>query len=152
MVQTMDTGKGISTLNDLIETCRDGENGFRTAAAGVKDPHVKQLFDRFARQRAEMVRELQQEVRRLGGNPEQSGSTSAALHRGWMNIKSLVTGSDDSAIIAEAERGEDVAKAAYAKALKEDLPAGARTLIQSQADIVKLAHDEVRALEKTHTR
>jgi hypothetical protein len=45
-----------------------------------------------------------------------------------------------------------VAKAAYAKALKEDLPAGVRTLIQSQADIVKLAHDEVRALEKTHAR
>jgi uncharacterized protein (TIGR02284 family) len=148
----MDASKGISTLNDLIETCRDGENGFRTAAEGVKDPHVKSLFQRYARQRAEMARELQEQVRKLGGNPEQSGSVSASLHRGWMNIKSLVTGHNDSAIIAEAERGEDVAKAAYAKALKEDLPAGARTLIQSQADIVKLAHDEVRALEKAHSR
>ncbi|PYR95000.1 MAG: aldehyde dehydrogenase [Acidobacteria bacterium] len=148
----MDASKGISTLNDLIETCRDGEKGFRTAADGVKDPHVKALFERYVRQRAEMVRELQEQVRKLGGNPDQSGSVSASLHRGWMNIKSLVTGNDDGAIIAEAERGEDVAKAAYAKALKEDLPAGARTLIQSQADIVKLAHDEVRALEKTHTR
>ena len=148
----MAASKGISTLNDLIETCRDGENGFRTAAEGVKDPHVKSLFQRYARQRAEMVRELQEEVRKLGGNPEQSGSVSASLHRGWMNIKSLVTGNDDSAIIAEAERGEDVAKAAYAKALKEDLPAGVRTLIQSQAEIVRVAHDEVRALEKTHTR
>jgi uncharacterized protein (TIGR02284 family) len=148
----MAVSKGISTLNDLIETCRDGENGFRTAADAVKDAHVKSLFQRFARQRAEMVRELQEEVRKLGGSPEQSGSTSGSLHRGWMNIKSLVTGNDDNAIIAEAERGEDVAKATFAKALKEDLPAGARTLIQSQADIVKLAHDEVRALEKSHTR
>lgn len=148
----MELSKGISTLNDLIETCRDGEKGFRTAAEGVKDPHVRSLFERYARQRAEMVRELQEQVRKLGGTPEQSGSTSASLHRGWMNIKSLVTGNNDNAIIAEAERGEDVAKAAYAKALTEDLPAGARMLIQSQADIVKLAHDEVRALEKSHTR
>jgi uncharacterized protein (TIGR02284 family) len=148
----MDASKGISTLNDLIETCRDGEKGFRTAADALKDHHVKSLFERYSRQRGEFVRELQEQVRALGGSPEQSGSTSASLHRGWMNIKSLVTGSDDSAIIAEAERGEDVAKAAYAKALKEDLPAGARTLIQSQADIVKLAHDEVRALEKSHAR
>jgi uncharacterized protein (TIGR02284 family) len=148
----MELSKGISTLNDLIETCRDGEKGFRTAAEGVKDPHVRSLFERYARQRAEMVRELQEQVRKLGGSPEQSGSTSASLHRGWMNIKSLVTGNNDNAIIAEAERGEDVAKAAYAKALTEDLPAGARMLIQSQADIVKLAHDEVRALEKSHTR
>jgi hypothetical protein len=36
--------------------------------------------------------------------------------------------------------------------LKEDLPAAVRTLIQSQTDIAKLAHDEVRALEKAHTR
>ena len=148
----MDVSKAISTLNDLIETCRDGENGFRTAAEGVKDPHVKALFQRFTRQRTEMVKELQEEVRKLGGNPEQRGSVSGSLHRGWMNIKSLVTGNDDAAIISEAERGEDVAKATYAKALQENLPAGVRTLIQTQAEIIRLAHDEVRALEKAHTR
>lgn len=148
----MDASKAISTLNDLIETCRDGENGFRTAAEGVKDAHVKALFQRFARQRTELVKELQEEVRKLGGNPEQRGSVSGSLHRGWMNIKSLVTGRDDAAIIAEAERGEDVAKATYAKALQENLPAGVRTLIQTQAEIIRLAHDEVRTLEKAHTR
>lgn len=148
----MAASKGISTVNDLIETCRDGEHGFRTAAEGAKDPHVKSLFERYARQRAEMVRELQEQVRKLGGNPQQRGSVAASLHRGWMNIKTAVTGKDDSAIIAEAERGEDIAQAAYAKALQEDLPAGVRTLIQSQAEIVKLAHDEVRALEKSHAR
>jgi uncharacterized protein (TIGR02284 family) len=148
----MDYSKEISTLNDLIQTCRDGENGFRTAAQGVKDQHVKALFERFSRQRGEMVRELQQQVRALGGTPDESGSVSASLHRGWMNIKSLVTGNDDSAIIAEAERGEDVAKSAYQKALNQSLPAGARTLVEAQSAIVRTAHDEVRALEKAHAR
>jgi uncharacterized protein (TIGR02284 family) len=69
-----------------------------------------------------------------------------------MNIKSVVTGKDDGAIIAEAERGEDVAKAAYEKALKQELPAGARALVEAQAAIVRTAHDEVRALEKAHAR
>jgi uncharacterized protein (TIGR02284 family) len=148
----MDYTKEIATLNDLIQTCRDGENGFRTAAQGVKDQHVKALFERFSRQRGEMVRELQQQVRALGGTPDESGSVSASLHRGWMNIKSLVTGNDDSAIIAEAERGEDVAKSAYQKALSQNLPAGARTLVEAQSAIVRTAHDEVRALEKAHAR
>ena len=148
----MDYSKETSTLNDLIQTCRDGENGFRTAAEGIKDPHVKALFDRFSRQRAEMVRELQQQVRALGGTPDESGSVSASVHRGWINIKSLVTGKDDNAIIAEAERGEDVAKATYQKALEQGLPAGARTLVEAQAAIVRSAHDEVRALEKAHAR
>jgi uncharacterized protein (TIGR02284 family) len=148
----MDASNAISTLNDLIETCRDGENGFRTAAGAVKDHHVKALFERFARQRAEMVRELQEEVRKLGGNPDNSGSVSATLHRGWMNLKSLVTGADDNALIAEAERGEDIAKAVFQKALKENLPAGARALVEQQAAIVLTAHDEVRKLEKTGAR
>ena len=99
-----------------------------------------------------MVRELQQQVRALGGTPDESGSVSASVHRGWINIKSLVTGKDDNAIIAEAERGEDVAKAEFANALKQNLPAGARALVEAQAAIVRTAHDEVRALEKSHAR
>jgi uncharacterized protein (TIGR02284 family) len=145
----MDTSTAISTLNDLIETCRDGENGFRTAAESLKDHYAKGIFERYGRQRAEMARELEQEVGRLGGTAATRGSTSGALHRGWMNIKSAVAGSDDAAIIAEAERGEDVAKSAYEKALaSRTLPAGAHELVEQQAAIVRATHDEVRALEK----
>lgn len=148
----MDVSKAVSTLNDLIETCRDGENGFRTAAASVKDHHIKGLFERYSRQREEMARELQEQVRRLGSDPAKLGSVSASLHRGWMNIKSLVAGSNDNAIVAEAERGEDAAKAAYEAALKEELPAGARELVEQQAAIVREAHGQVRRLEKTGAR
>ena len=146
----MDNSTAISTLNNLIQTCHDGENGFRLAADAAKTPHVKTLFERFSRQRAEMARELEAQVRKLGGSPSTGGSVTGAAHRGWINIKSLVTGGDEAAIIAEAERGEDAATEAFAAALKDALPAGARELIEQQAAIVKVAHDEVRALENTH--
>jgi uncharacterized protein (TIGR02284 family) len=72
---------------------------------------------------------------------------SASLHRGWIDIKSAVTGKNDHAIIAEAERGEDVAKSAYESALKEtSLDATARTLVQQQSMKVRQAHDHVRDL------
>ena len=140
----MHSDKAISVLNNLIETVKDGERGFRTAAEGLKNPQTKSLFDEYSRQRAQMARELQDEVRRLGGDPEKSGSTSGALHRGWIDIKSVVTGKDDHAIVAEAERGEDVAKNAYDEALKEPLPASAQTIVQQQAAKVRVAHDRVR--------
>lgn len=137
----------ISTLNSLIETCKDGELGFKTAAEGLQSSEVKGKFLEYSRQRAEMVRELQAEVRRLGGDPEKTGSVSASLHRGWIDIKSAVTGKNDHAIIAEAERGEDVAKAAYESALKEtSLDATARTIVQQQSTKVRQAHDHVRDL------
>jgi uncharacterized protein (TIGR02284 family) len=150
--RSMEQTNAIRVINDLIQTCRDAEEGFRTAAGAVNDPHVKALFDRFARQRAEMAGELEAEVVKLGGTPEKGGSVSGSVHRGWMSIKAAITGRDDNAIVAEAERGEDAAKGAYQKALKENLPAGVRRLIEDQAAIVRLAHDEVRTLEKTGTR
>lgn len=144
----MNNDSAVNTLNNLIETCKDGAQGFKTAADGLKDPQVKARFLEYSRQREQMVRELQDEVRKLGGDPERAGSVSGSLHRGWINIKSAVTGKDDSSIIAEAERGEDVAKAEYENALKEQLPETTRTLIQRQSALVHEAHDRVRALEK----
>ena len=142
----MQNDKAISTLNNLIETCKDGELGFRTAAEGLRSPETKAQFVEFARQRASMAADLQAEVRRLGGDPEHSGSMSGSVHRGWIDIKSAITGKDDHAILAEAERGEDVAKTAYENALKETLPSTAQTLVQRQAGMVRQAHDHVRAL------
>jgi uncharacterized protein (TIGR02284 family) len=71
---------------------------------------------------------------------------SGALHRGWLDIKSAVTGKDDHAILVEAERGEDAAKSAFEEALREALPASSQTLVQQQAAQVRRAHDEVRSL------
>lgn len=148
----MQNEKAITTLNGLIEICRNGEEGFRTAAEGMKDPSTKSVFLEYSRQRGQMVRELQNEVRRLGGAPEDTGSLSGSLHRGWMNIKSLVTGGSESSIVAEAERGEDVAKKAYEEAERETLPPTTLTLIRQQAAIVREAHDRVRALEQRVTK
>jgi uncharacterized protein (TIGR02284 family) len=136
----------IATLNNLIETCKDGELGFKTAAEGLQSPEIKARFLEYSRERGGMVRELQSEVRRLGGDPEKSGSMSGSLHRGWLDIKSAITGKDDHAILVEAERGEDVAKSAYENALKETLPASAQLIVQQQAAKVRQAHDHVRDL------
>ena len=140
----MQNDNAISILNNLIETCKDGELGFKTAAEGLKAPDIKTKFLEYSRQRSEMVRELQSEVRRLGGDPEKSGSVAGTMHRGWLDIKSVITGKDDHAIVAEAERGEDVAKSAYETALKAALPVTAQTVVQQQAAKVRQAHDQVR--------
>lgn len=142
----MQNDKPISVLNDLIETCKDGELGFKTAAEDLKSPELRRQFLEYSRQRGDMVRELQSEVQRLGGDPESTGSVTASVHRGWIDIKAAVLGKDDHGIVAEAERGEDVAKATYESALKESLPATTLTLVQQQAAKVRQAHDHVRDL------
>ena len=148
----MDNDKAVSTLNSLIETCKDGQEGFKTAAEGLTNPQAKSLFERYSRERGQMAQELQSEVRRLGGDPEKAGSMSGSMHRGWINIKSAVTGKNDASIIAEAERGEDVAKKAYEEASRAELPSTSRPIVQQQAARVRETHDQVRALERAGSR
>ena len=140
------TSDVISTLNNLIETCKDGQNGFQTAAADVENSNLKSVFYEFGQQRARFVGELQTLVKELGGDPENSGSTAATLHRGWINIKSVLTGKDEAAILNEAERGEDIAKNAYKEAAAMALPTNVMSVIQRQYAEVQRAHDTVRDL------
>ena len=148
----IDNNEVISTLNNLVETCKDGQNGFRTAAEGVKNPTLTTLFNTYAQQRGQFAAELQNEVRRLGGDPEESGSTAAVIHRGWINIKSAVTGEDEGGVISECERGEDSAVKSYEEALQSDLPADLKILVQRQFSEVKEAHDRIRSFEKAKTQ
>jgi uncharacterized protein (TIGR02284 family) len=134
----------ISTLNELIETCKDGEEGFRTCADGVKNPQLKIFFEGKAERCALGAAQLAAKVRQLGGDPEQRSSTAGMLHRFWVNIRSTISGMDDEAILDECERGEDSAKEAYEEALRQDLPPDARVMIAKQYQEVKANHDRVK--------
>lgn len=142
----MDNKKIVSTLNDLIETCRDGLNGFKEAAENVKSLDLKDLFNKLSNERAKFVQELQLEVRRLGGEAEKTGSTGAALHRVWMDIKGTFTGKDDHTILVECERGEDSAVDAYKNAIKQGLPTNLLTMVEEQFRTIQTDHDRIKQL------
>ena len=136
----------ISELNDLVETSKDGEKGFRKAAEDTHDAQLKSLFLSRANDCAQSARELQDTVRQLGGKPESGGSMSGALHRGWVDVKSAVSSRSDYDILAECEKGEDVAKKRFHDALEKDLPIDVRAIVERQYQGVLQNHDRVRDL------
>jgi uncharacterized protein (TIGR02284 family) len=142
----MDNDDVISSLNRLIETCKDGEEGFRTCAEDIGDPQVKLQFANRSQECAQAASELQELVYSLGGKPETGSSLSGTLHRRWVDIKSAITGKDDEAILSECERGEDVAVRSYSKALEKDLPLNVRSVVARQYDGVLRNHDQVKSL------
>jgi len=142
----MDNDEVISTLNDLIETSKDGAEGFRTCADDVSDARLKTFFSNRAQACAAAAQELQAMVRSYGGDPEQSGGLGGALHRRWVDIKALVTGKDDKAVLKECERGEDVAVASYRRALEKNLPVEVRSVVERHFQGVLQNHDQVKSL------
>lgn len=148
--KAMTNDEVISLLNDLVEVCKDGQEGFKTAAEGIEDSSMKTLFYEFSQQRAQFAGELQNEILRLGGDPENSGSVAGSLHRGWIDIKSAILGKDLQAILNECERGEDSAVSNYKEALDNNLPTNVANIILRQSYAVQQAHERIRNLRDSN--
>lgn len=134
-----------SILNDLITICKDGEQGFLKVAEEVAEQKLKTAFTDRAKACKEAATELQQHVKDLGEEPTDSGSILGALHRGWIEVKSVVTDRNTHEILEECEKGEMAAKEAYSKALEADLPTNVHTVIAKQFEAVKENYDLVRS-------
>jgi uncharacterized protein (TIGR02284 family) len=135
-----------STLNGLIETLKDGEEGFRTSAEKLRDRETAEEFRSFAQQRSRMASDLQAHVSRIGGEPATSGSFTGALHRGWTDLVAALSGNNDHAILEEAESGEDAAVKNYRDAVTKDLPSDIRAVVETQYGEVLRTHNTVRSL------
>lgn len=149
-----DTNKEvISVLNDLIEFSKDGEKGFATCAQDIKRADLKTWFLQRSGECRSAAAELQQHVRSLGGDPETSTSLSGDMHRRWVDLKSMITGKDEEAVLNEAERGEDHALKAYKEALEKlakVAPASAAyDLVERQYHGVQRNHDQVKVLRNS---
>jgi uncharacterized protein (TIGR02284 family) len=135
----------VKVLNSLIETTLDSANGYKEAAENATASQYKSMFSDRSIRRDALVRELQQEVRSFGGDPENDQSILGKAHNKFVDLKNALTGgADDKAVINEVERGEDVIKAKYAAAINDDeLPPSARELINRAYGEIKADHDEV---------
>ena len=135
----------ISTLNTLIATTIDSINGYEDAAGHSEAGRFQQIFRERAGERQRAVEELRAEVRRLGGEPEDSGSFMGKTHQAFFGLKAAITGRDDKAIINEVERGEDYLKEKFESALSSgDLSGESRAVVERCYQSVRSGHDRKR--------
>ena len=138
--------KTVEALNSLIEFCRDGEFGYKTAAEDIKNSYWKPNFLNYSRQRAQFASELEYQVAALNRKPEYHGSLAGDAHRTWMDIKAAVEAGDEKGILAECKRGEEAALTKYQEILAEGiLPEAMQNMVQSQHDEIRKAYLHVNA-------
>jgi uncharacterized protein (TIGR02284 family) len=133
-------------LNDLIEVCVDGQKGFEAAAKAVDDPTIKDELVGYSWQRQQFATELRSRMKAFGEEPARHGSMSGAIHRGWMDVKSALGASSGHSILAECERGEDVAEQVYREAMSTGLPPEYTKVVETQYQTIQRTHDRIKAL------
>ena len=144
------TDYDISTLNSLIATTIDSIDGYTESAKDIESTRFGTIFTQRAGERRQVASKLQAEVVRLGGNAEDDGTVLAAAHRKFVDLKSVVTGQDDKAIVNEVERGEDHIKSKFEAAIADtDLSPAVKAVIQGCFTSVRQGHDQIRDLKKS---
>jgi len=136
-----------SVLESLIETVRDSQELFRSAAEDVKNPAFKAMFGELAVQRREFAGELQLLAADLGKEAHVTSSVGGAIHRGWMDIKAALASGDEHTVLTECERGEDYAVTEYREALTSgELSPRMREVIDAQFQSIYASHERMRRL------
>ena len=150
-----DHSEEISTLNTLIATTIDSITGYENSAKDIDNERFAEIFRQRANERQQVVEDLRNEVRRLGGDPEDSGSFLGKTHQRFEDLKAAITGQDEQAVINEVERGEDYLKEKFEAALNSDTLSGeARSVVERCYQSVRSGHDQMSQLKhglETHS-
>lgn len=139
----------VDTLNDLVLINNDRIEGYERALKEITDENadLRPLFTRYIQESHQCKMELGTEIQALGEDMESGTTGSGKLYRAWMDVKAVFTGHDRKAVLSNCEAGEDAAQGAYKSALEEEhLPAFLREIITRQKELLRTAHNEVKAL------
>ena len=142
--------KIIETLEHLIAIANGGKYGYEKAALDIKDTVLKQMFMQYSLERAGYVDELKREVTRLGGSSHTGSGPLGALHRTWMDIKSVITSGERKTILKTCITGEEAALKAYTEALRDkNIPENIKPMISQQLSAIQFALNSIRSLAAT---
>ena len=99
-------------FTDILNLNRTSAKGYQEAADEVKSPELKSQLSQYAQQRAGFVADLEGYAKQYGIEAQEENTiesvatdAAAAVHRGWINIKSAFTGDSDSSVLEAAETG-----------------------------------------------
>ncbi len=89
-------------LEALASTLTDSINGYEEAAEVAKNSGISSYLRQKAQERRAIAESFRQRIATMGGDAQVSGSVSAALHRRFLDLRSMFQ-NDTTAAVAEVE-------------------------------------------------
>lgn len=124
-------------LHDLAATCNDAAEGYAKAAKAVHDADLSNWLARVSDERERFAADLEKAVQDTGGSARQDLHEGGILHRGWVDLEQSLRPKDEREILQECVAGDTGTLKHYDHTLAEDLPAGVRSVVESQRRTVE---------------
>lgn len=140
----------ISALNDLVKINNDRISGYQKAAESTADDDLKRLFLGYIEDSKGYNTDLYDHIHVLGGDPSTGTTLGGKFYQAWIDVRAKFSAKDRQSILADCEYGEDIANAAYRKALddKELIWKDERlvTMLSRHLKELRAAHENIKAL------
>lgn len=107
----------VSNLESLVKTTIDSAQGYERASETAKSEQLKQLLRNQASKRRRLISELNEELVRIGGKAQESGSATGAAHNIWTRLTDAFANGDEAAT-DRVEEGEDYIEKKFREALE----------------------------------
>lgn len=138
----------VKGLNHLLTRSYDAQKGYQEAGEQVTDTHLREWLYNYSTQRTKFIQQLESEIRRLGGEPNQGSSVLGGLHRAWLDIKANFSTATTESVLEECIRGEEKALSDYSAVLTDyDLSAATREVVSQQHELIRMAIDQLHNME-----
>lgn len=121
----------IKQLNSLIQLDIDAAHAYDQALSQIEEPQLKERITKFQQDHRRHITDLSQEVRKLGGTPEEySKDFKGYLIEGFTALRS-VTGTDGA--LSAMEQNEVLTNKKYSDAVNWDVPTSTKAIIEKNA-------------------
>jgi len=150
----MNTEEIKSSLQDLIYRLQDAEKGYHEIRKASSNILVNNWLEQYASERHNMHQVLEDEMKKLGGDPDVNTTFLGDLHRIFIDIKinNTSAANEFEAVVDEIERGATTLISDYHKVLADvKLPPHLVTilmdqklLIQNELDTLTNLRDEIK--------
>jgi uncharacterized protein (TIGR02284 family) len=137
----MDTSNEVivSILNDLLRSCKKGEQNYRTAAGIVTDPNLREKLIEYSEQKKEFAGMLEEELRKYQIGKNKIAGVNSYFHKTWFNLVNTASVKSEKEVIEECFKEEDNINRHYQAAVQNKLPAYTKSLLLTQFGGVKEA-------------
>lgn len=136
----------LDTLQELIRANIDSRDSLREAARHIEDLEITAVFREVELQRNDQVSELRSLVAANAEEPEESGTTMAAIYRAWTGLQQAI-GSGVASLIQEAQRGEEYMLDQYERARRDLLDTQLMDVLDRHSAAIRAAQIRLSELQ-----